>query len=62
MDFCNVQGEILRKVLSLSDPFQYTNGVISAQEEIPFWSPFWQSDFVDSRGLSVSCDHKWAWC
>ena len=55
-DFCNAHGDIFRQVLSL--PFQYTNGVISAMQEIPFWSPFWQSDFVDGRGLSESRDHS----
>ena len=54
-DFCNAHGDIFRQVLSL--PFQYTNGVISARQEIPFWSPFRQSDFVDGWGLSESRDH-----
>lgn len=30
----------------------------SAMQEIPKRSPFQQSDFVDGRGLSESCDHS----
>ena len=55
-DFFSAQGDIFRSVLP--PPFQCTNGVMSAQEEIPFWSCIPQSDFVDGPGLSESRDHK----
>ena len=56
-DFCSAQVDIFRLVLSL--PFQCTNGVISAQEEIPFWSPIRQSDFVDGPGpIGVTWSQK----
>ena len=47
-DFFSAQGDIFRSVLP--PPFQCTNGVMSAQEEIPFWSCIPQSDFVDGPG------------